>query len=243
MVLSLQAELRSKIGAKCVVITCVGKCLRYQALMAGPVTERQPSIRWGPVLDFGATVLTFRRAARPAGGGRAGAVVWVRGRRERERAQAGVDEPGGAADVGADQFMDPGRCGAAVQVLAQALGLDVPPAEQGPRRDLRLGVLALIPARAARSSPPRTRLVHHVALVGAQRGCDADQVAEPADRLAAWTRSSSQASQAVRQASSRSRIASATWTGGRPSSARPVRGDATVVSARSRTSASWSGSS
>src|ERR1700745_3409423 len=81
----------------------------YQALMTGPVTERQPSIKWGRCWISALWCRPSDGRPGPAGG-RAGAVVWVGGRRERERAQAGVDEPGGAADVGADQFMDPGRC-------------------------------------------------------------------------------------------------------------------------------------
>jgi hypothetical protein len=59
-----------------------------------------------------------------------------------KRVQAGLDEPGGAADVGGDQVVEPG--GRGVQVLAQALGLGVPQAEEGS------GSSALIPARAAR---------------------------------------------------------------------------------------------
>jgi hypothetical protein len=70
-----------------------------------------------------------------------------------------------------------------VQVLAQALGLDVPQSEQGPGRDLRLGVAG------AQRGPfgqdlggHRDELVHHVALVGPQRGRGADQVAEAPQR-------------------------------------------------------------
>ena len=49
---------------------------------------------------------------------------------------------------------------------------------------LRVGLAdpAVPPVQAALAILDR-ELAHHVALVGAQRGCDADQVAEPADRL------------------------------------------------------------
>ena len=104
-----------------------------------------------------------------AGGGRAGAVLSADGPRKCERVQSGFDEPGGAADVGGHHFVDPGRCKAAVQVLAQAVGLDVPQPEQGPGRDLRLGVTRVHPGpRGQDLGSHGHELAHHVGLVCAQ---------------------------------------------------------------------------
>jgi len=81
-----------------------------------------------------------------------GAALPACGQRNCERARPGLDEPGGAADIGAHQFVDPGWCGIAVQVLAQALGLDVPQPEQGPAAICGSGSPALIPVRTAKVS-------------------------------------------------------------------------------------------
>jgi len=99
--------------------------------------------------------------------------------------QAAVDKSGGAADVGADQFAERGGSGGAVQVLAQAVSLDPPQPEQCPGGDLRFRVIRGQPG-PCRQDPGggRDGLVHHVGLVGPQRGRGPDQVTEPADRLA-----------------------------------------------------------
>jgi len=95
--------------------------------------------------------------------------------------QPGVDEAGGAADVGGDQVVELSRF-APVQVRAQAVGLDAPQPEQGPGRDLRLGLVCAHPGPFGQDlGGHRDELIHHVALVGAQRRGGPDQVAEPAD--------------------------------------------------------------
>jgi hypothetical protein len=88
-----------------------------------------------------------------------------------ESAQAGVDEAGRALDIGGHQFAEHRRYGGVVQVPAQAVGLDVPQAEQGPGRDLRFRVVCGHPGpRRENRGGRRGALVRHVGLVGAQRG-------------------------------------------------------------------------
>jgi hypothetical protein len=82
-----------------------------------------------------------------------------------ERAQAGVDELSGAADVGGHQLVELGRGGVGVQVAAEAVGLDAPQAEQGPGRDLRLGVGGAHRGAGGQDLGGHGRgLVHHVGL-------------------------------------------------------------------------------
>jgi hypothetical protein len=105
--------------------------------------------------------------------------------RDGERPQPGVDEAGGAANVGGHLLVEQRRGGRVLQVPAQAVGLHAPQSEQRPGGDLRLGVVGghSRPRGQDRGSC-RGGLVGHVGLIGAQRGGGADQVAESPDRLA-----------------------------------------------------------
>src|SRR5207237_1352503 len=75
------------------------------------------------------------------GGGGGGGVLWWCGGEGRDRAEGGVDDVGGAVDLGADGVSDLGGCAGAVQVPAQALELDAPQRQQGGGGDLWLRVI------------------------------------------------------------------------------------------------------
>ena len=114
-------------------------------------------------------------------------------------------------------------------MCAQAVGLHVPEPEQGPGRDLRLGVNRADPVRAARIWLATAANWSIILAWQARSEGGADQVTETHDRLGGWPGSSRPVSQSVMLLSSRSRTCSTASTGGMAGSASPSRSDATVA--------------